>query len=1037
MRIKVCLGVLALFLCVSPAFATYTNFESHQVHPVALTPDGTTLLVINTPTARLEVFELGAEGTPEPTVSIPVGLEPVSVIARSNTEAWVVNHLSDSISIVDLNLGSVTETLFPGDEPTDVAFAAGKAFVTVSQEDRVKVYDLANLSAAPTVLDIFGEDPRALAVSPDGQTVYAVVLHSGNQTTVLSAGVTHRGISGLDVFRLAQLGINDTSCDGAPNPYPPLPAGIVRNPALIDPVDGLPKVGLIVKWNRQTQAWEDDAGQNWSHCLPFRMPDQDLFAINASTLAVTPVSHVGTTLFDVSVNPANGRVYVANTDARNHVRFEHPLGVEGHVVDNRLTVIDPQNGNAVTPIDLNAHVDRESDPSTNLAEREASISQPHMMAWRSDGSEAFLTAIGSRKVFKVDGACLSPACIFGAARANPDAVEVGNGPVGVVLSETHDRLYVFNRIDNSLVTVDATAMQKLGEIQLNDPAGEVVRQGRIFLYDGILTSGHGDASCASCHVSADMDRLGWDLGNPEGDLLPYGTPGDNVRFVQQVGPDAVTCDPETCADHEGFDPQKGPMTTQTFRAMIEPLHWRGDRGTFNDFNGAFPALMGTASGLSAEDMETMRQFALGIKFPPNPYRNLDDTLPNVDVSIPGHIAGAGNPTTGRTIYTTGQTDGLSNCNTCHELPFGTKGGKLGGIEPGDPADPDHAALLAGNRVLSEHSDMKVPHLRNMYEKFGPVFGTSAAPIDTKAGFGFNHDGSIPDLGSFFSAPPFQVSAQDIRDFTSFVVHFPTGTPPAVGQQVTVPAGTPPTGSTEEEQVLSTLLLLGDQANPDRHCDLVAHALDGGLMRSYSLSGGLWNPDGSGNTPQNTNALRTSAGGPLTFLCAPTNAGSFLGGDRDGDGVLDAEDCAPATGTATGPPPQVLDVRVDKQLGAALVDWNPLIEEAGSYASYEVFSGGLDGLQAVGFDGASCLEGNVYNARYVDARPDPAPGQAYYYLVRARNECTGSLGLGREALADDTCPNTIGGTEPSSDGPAPAGPVSGQKPPAKRLGGLRR
>ncbi len=35
--------------------------------------------------------------------SVPVGLEPVAVAARSETEVWVVNHLSDSVSIVDLN----------------------------------------------------------------------------------------------------------------------------------------------------------------------------------------------------------------------------------------------------------------------------------------------------------------------------------------------------------------------------------------------------------------------------------------------------------------------------------------------------------------------------------------------------------------------------------------------------------------------------------------------------------------------------------------------------------------------------------------------------------------------------------------------------------------------------------------------------------------------------------------------------------------------------------------------------------------------
>jgi hypothetical protein len=35
------------------------------------------------------------------------------------------------------------------------------------------------------------------------------------------------------------------------------------------------------------------------------------------------------------------------------------------------------------------------------------------------------------------------------------------------------------------------------------------------------------------------------------------------------------------------------MTTQTLRGMVEPLHWRGDRGTMNAFNKAFVGLMGT------------------------------------------------------------------------------------------------------------------------------------------------------------------------------------------------------------------------------------------------------------------------------------------------------------------------------------------------------------------------------------------------------------------------------------------------------------
>ena len=184
-------------------------------------------------------------------------------------------------------------------------------------------------------------------------------------------------------------------------------------------------MGLIVQWDDASGQWIDEAGQDWSSCLPYRLGDHDLFIINAASLAVSTVDHLGTTLFDISVKPDDGRVYVPNTNARNFIRFEHPFGVQGHPVDNQMSIVDLGNGNAVTILDLNTHIDRGSDPATNLPERLASISEPGMLVWKSDGTVGYLVAIGSRKVFKVDGSCLSGSCIFGPNRSFPAAVEVG------------------------------------------------------------------------------------------------------------------------------------------------------------------------------------------------------------------------------------------------------------------------------------------------------------------------------------------------------------------------------------------------------------------------------------------------------------------------------------------------------------------------------------------------------------------------------------------------------------------------------------
>jgi len=1021
-RLLIAVAVAGLW-AVTPGRAAYVNFESSHVHPIDLTPSGSRLLAVNTPDASLEVFAVSAAGTLTPERIIPVGLEPVTVVARTDGEAWVVNNLSDTVSIVDLDLGTVTRTLFVGDEPTDVVFASGRAFVAVSQEDHVKAYTLADLAQPPVRVDLFGRDVRALAASPDGTKVYAVVLQSGNQTTVINANNIWSRDNGLSLVRLTLLGLNDTAC---PNdlhpPYPPKPAGIARSLALLDPPLGRqPPVGLIVRWDLATGRWLDDAGQDWTACLPYRLPDRDLFVIDAAnptTAGVTSVSNLGTSLFEVSANPASGRIYVPNTEARNQVRFEHPLGVRGHMVDDRLAIVNPAAGNAVTLVDLNTHINRASDPATNLPERQASLSQPGMMVWNAAGTEAWLTAIGSRKVFRVSGACLDGAgpdygaCVFGSTRAVPDAVETGQGPTGVALREGPSaRLYVLNRFSNSIAIVDPVALAKVGEVALHDPSSATVKVGRRHLYDGIDSSAHGDAACSSCHLSGDRDNLAWDLGDPTGSFVPYGTAGDNVRFFP-------VDDPNIAAAHDGFDPEKGPMTTQTLRGMLEPLHWRGDRPTMDAFNKAFVSLMGThdigpvngePAGLSAASMEEFRQFALGIAFPPNPYRNTDDTVPNAVVTIPG-LPNPGNPFIGQQRFVGtagGATDGGVFCVGCHQLPFGAAGGKLGGLEPGDPPLAK-AALFNGNLDGSPHSDLKIPHLRNMYEKFGPRFGKPGdPPTDQKSGFGVTHDGAIPDQNTFLSAGVFNLSADDVKNISAFVAMFPTGTRPAVGRSLTVPAGAPPTGTPQQENLLGTLVALGNLADANRHCELTAAARSAGTgarERTWFLNGGapggLWTTDVPAETQVTTATLRGTAGGPITFTCATIGSGVRLGADRDEDGVFNGGDCAPGDASQWQAPGEVTNLQVNSPSHLA---WDAQLSADPTPASYEVAGALLSTLPGNGVGLASCLSGLLAVAQWDDARPDPPVGDGYYYLVRATKPCgSGGFGAGRAAMDALAC-----------------------------------
>src|SRR5689334_7264648 len=314
------------------AQSTFTNFESGHVRPLALSPDGSRLFAVDTPDNRLEIYGVGA-GSLTLQGEVSVGLEPVAVAARSNTEVWVVNHLSDSVSVVQIDTvtptnSRVIRTLHTCDEPRDIVFAGtggNLAFVTTTRRGQncpaaaiapmttagigralVQVWDATSLGAAlggtPIAnIVLFGDTPRALATTPDGSRVYAAVFHSGNRTTA----------------------INQTVVSGNAQGLPPDPAeSVYQTPK--------PAVGLIVKFDTASSTWKDERPtSNWNSAVPFTLPDRDVFIIDATAsppALVTGTSNVvgvGTILFNMAVRPnASGQIYVTNLDARNNVRFE-------------------------------------------------------------------------------------------------------------------------------------------------------------------------------------------------------------------------------------------------------------------------------------------------------------------------------------------------------------------------------------------------------------------------------------------------------------------------------------------------------------------------------------------------------------------------------------------------------------------------------------------------------------------------------------------------------------------------------------------
>ena len=355
----------------------FVHWETPHVSPIALDAAGQRLLVCNTPDARLEVLDLSS-GVPVPLVAIPVGLDPVTVRLRGGDEAWVVNSISDSISVVDLAAGSVVRTIRTADEPADVVFAGNpvRAFVSCSQPNLVQVFDPDAPGAPLAEVPLRAEEPRAMAVSPDGSTVHVAIFESGNGSTILGGGLDPNN----GTPEVPNVVSDPTGPYGGQNPPPN--DGTSFSPAMRPGNPAPPAVGLIVKQDAQGR-WMDDNGGDWTDLVSgpdaarsgrpvgWRLADRDVASIDAQSLAVTYSGGLMNINMALAVHPVSESVTVVGTDGTNEVRFEPNL--DGVFLRVRLAAV--ATSGATTLVDLNPHLDY-STSSVPQAERDLAIGDP-------------------------------------------------------------------------------------------------------------------------------------------------------------------------------------------------------------------------------------------------------------------------------------------------------------------------------------------------------------------------------------------------------------------------------------------------------------------------------------------------------------------------------------------------------------------------------------------------------------------------------------------------------------------------------------
>lgn len=309
------------------------------------------------------------------------------------------------------------------------------------------------------------------------------------------------------------------------------------------------------------------------------------------------------------------------------------------------------------------------------------------------------------------------------------------------------------------------------------------------------------------------------------------------------------------------------------------MHWRGDRtGTdrvggetleeaaFKEFNEAFDAFMGLDAEISAADMQAFTDFALRINYPPNPIRQLDNSLTGIEID-------------GDRLFRNGvvriQTGILEVCVQCHTLDpaagsFGSKG-------------------LSSDNAQTGERNFKIPHFRDQYQKvgmFGFGFQSPAATGPQVRGFSFNHNGAT---SSNFIIADLGMPQADLLALRAFLYSFPTESPPITGQQVTLSNSNAGTASAR----IGLLIARSQVDSPIPECDLVAKGVIDGEARGWVMARtSEFQPDSAVEPLIDRAGLEALVDDPeefLTFTCTPWGSGTRIGIDRDLDGVLDRDE----------------------------------------------------------------------------------------------------------------------------------------------------
>ena len=480
-------------------------------------------------------------------VAVGTGLATLALalLAVALHSAFLIDHPVRAAEADDANYASPLEVLLSSD--------GARLYVLCQQSEEVRVLDAATYAVIKTIA--VGKVPRGFSLSPDGARLF--VTNSWDDT--------------LSVIDTRTLAVTATWPVGAePSSVVEDRAGkrlfvanrISNDVAVLDAQTGAEEKRLLAGRGSSYLTLSPDGSRIYAtHVYPNpprvrteldnrTAPESEITVIDTTRAVVVdrmPLDRIAG-VFHLAFS-SDGRLgAVAEYHPKNLVPLAHLE--HGGALAYTLTIFGADVGKTSIEVPLD--------------ELERYASQPFGVAIAPDKSRIYVTIGGSECVIVID---IPRLMRFIQSRPRPQSgsfaydlsasanyvvarIPVGHNPRGLALSRDGRRLFVANRLEDTISVIDTRGNRVAATIKLDGPKTiSAQRHGEQTFYTA-RQSFQGQIGCASCHIDSTFDGLTWDL-EPDGfgrDIVdnkmlegvkgtePYKWNGGNPNIPTECGP---------------------------------------------------------------------------------------------------------------------------------------------------------------------------------------------------------------------------------------------------------------------------------------------------------------------------------------------------------------------------------------------------------------------------------------------------------------------------------------------------------------------